>query len=473
MNQTDSEILYEKYKEKIKEYYLQDNLLKYYQLFGQDREVVPVIKAKHYAKRPSMLLYDTDYKLHILEGATSFHTSVERWKNVMKLKEIGEDKDKMNEIRSGWDIIIDIDSKRGINDAKIVAKTIIDFLRDIFEIHPIYIKFSGSRGFHIGISGASLPQKIDDVPIQYLYPDLLHKISIYIKEKLLNTFKALLNSNNPQDIVEIESNWSYRHLFRMPYSINEKTYLISEVIPCDELMDFEPENARIRFLDKLQPFLEKPSKGDLEGLCYEAIEYYENSEYKKMLKNKVIENLEKRKKGFFYDINLDEILQEINTAKEELIREYGSKRFNIRVEEEFFPQTIKNILKGLSDGRKRGIFILLNFLRKMNWTWDEIEKKIEEWNNKNQQPLRESYIRTQIRYFKKNEEKIKHIPPPNFETQGYYDDMGVLDREDLKLGVKNPITYAYKKKMLYLKTKKKQKRRGKYENINNRNARNR
>jgi len=33
------------------------------------------------------------------------------------------------------------------------------------------------------------------------------------------------------------------------------------------------------------------------------------------------------------------------------------------IPEKYFPPTIKNILEGLEDGRKRGLFILINFYR--------------------------------------------------------------------------------------------------------------
>ncbi len=454
--------MFDKLKNKIKEYYLREDVLKNFQEFSQYREVVHVIKAKSYAPRPGILMYDTDFKLAISEGATSFHVSVERWSNVMLLKECGEDRKKIDEIRSGWDIIIDIDSKRSIEEAKTAAKTIIEFLEDMFSLKPIYIKFSGSRGFHIGINGDSLPEEIDGIKTSLLYPELLHKISIYIKENIKEKLSNIYGVRNPWEYVEIEDNWSYRHLFRMPYSLNEKTWLASIVIDPKYIDEFRVDDAKIDNIKKILPYLDKKSKGDLDLLCYEAIEYYENSEFKKEYNKMLMKKIEVKRYGE------EEPLEEIEKVKKEFIK-YGGN-ITMKIEEEFFPNTIKRILAGLQDGRKRGIFILLNFLRKMNWNWDEIEHKIEEWNNKNAEPLRESYVKAQINYFKRNEQKIKNIPPPNFETSGYYDDMGVLDREDLKLGVKNPVSYAYKKKLMSFKKTRKVKD---HENNNNRHTRNR
>lgn len=109
-----------------------------------------------------------------------------------------------------------------------------------------------------------------------------------------------------------------------------------------------------------------------------------------------------------------------------------------------YPPSIKKILDGMHDGRKRALFILLNFFRSLDFTREEIEKKISEWNKKNEKPLKEGYISSQIEWTFRQ----KKILPPNYDKP-YYKDIGILpDEEEIRL--KNPVNYA-KKKSRWLK----------------------
>ena len=107
-----------------------------------------------------------------------------------------------------------------------------------------------------------------------------------------------------------------------------------------------------------------------------------------------------------------------------------------------FSPCIKSILDGLPDGRKRSLFILMNFLRCVKWKRSDIESLVVGWNEKNKPPLRDSYVRSQIRW---HSDRDKQIPPPNCEHKGWYEDMGVC-KPDATCGfqkktVKNPTTY--------------------------------
>ncbi len=49
----------------------------------------------------------------------------------------------------------------------------------------------------------------------------------------------------------------------------------------------------------------------------------------------------------------------------------------------FFPPCIKGLMEGVkSDGRKRALFILLNFLTGVGYDTNSIEKIISEWGKK-------------------------------------------------------------------------------------------
>jgi hypothetical protein len=122
------------------------------------------------------------------------------------------------------------------------------------------------------------------------------------------------------------------------------------------------------------------------------------------------------------------------------------------IPEEYFPPSIQKGLEGLEDGRKRFLFILINFLSTLGWTHAKIEELVWKWNEKNPEPLKENYIVGQLRYAKVNKERV---PPPNYST-GIYKDLQIEDPENITSKYKNPVTYA---KVLYNQKNKKKKKR--------------
>ena len=115
---------------------------------------------------------------------------------------------------------------------------------------------------------------------------------------------------------------------------------------------------------------------------------------------------------------------------------------------------IKLILNtGLSDGRKRALFILINFLTSLGWNYDDIEKYLKEWNKKNNEPLRENYLLGQLRYHKTQKKKIL---PANCNNMMYYVDIGVCKPDNLCTKIKNPVSYALRKSFFMRKEVKKE-----------------
>ena len=105
-----------------------------------------------------------------------------------------------------------------------------------------------------------------------------------------------------------------------------------------------------------------------------------------------------------------------------------------------FPPIIKKILKGIkSDGRKRALSLLLSFFTSLEFPQNFIEDKIEEWNNKNYQPLKQGYIKSQIAWSVKN----KRLPP-NYDKP-IYKEFGIHNPPEP--GMKNPINYTIKQAM--------------------------
>ena len=58
---------------------------------------------------------------------------------------------------------------------------------------------------------------------------------------------------------------------------------------------------------------------------------------------------------------------------------------------------LKKCLEGIEkDGRKRAVFILINYLRCNGWKLEDIQKLLLEWNKKNTPPLSEKEVRRTI-----------------------------------------------------------------------------
>ncbi|MEM5793939.1 MAG: hypothetical protein QXS48_03250 [Candidatus Aenigmatarchaeota archaeon] len=409
---------------------------------GKNREVIPVYKDGSFGKRPDVIQYPQDVLQAVAEGAIAFHGSVERWSQPMKL-DVGMTKLQLDELRIGWDIFIDPD----VNDfeiAKITVKQIIEALKD-HGVQNYTLKFSGGKGFHIGIPFESLPEKINFQPSQILYPELLQKVIEYIKWYIRDQLKEeILILGSPLEIskrvekkleeITDESGldpfkvvsmdvFGSRHLFRLPYSLHESTLLVSLPIKPEDLEKFEREHALPEKVKVNEKFLvQKVKLHDAEALIVEALDW--------SAKHKI------------------EVKEEIPKIRFKKIK---------AIPEEFFPPCVQNILKGLSDGRKRSVFILINFLKNMGWDLEKIEKTLTEWNSRNSPPLRANYLRTQIRWHLRQE---RNLLPPNCDNPNFYADIKVCTpdefcKSDEKIVIKNPVNYPFKK----LKIGKKKKRK--------------
>ena len=97
------------------------------------------------------------------------------------------------------------------------------------------------------------------------------------------------------------------------------------------------------------------------------------------------------------------------------------------------------------------MFILVNFLSSLGWGYEQIEQKLEEWNKKNPEPLREVLIKGQTRYHKQQKKKVL---PPNCANSMYYKDFRVCVPDNLCQKIKNPVNYS-RIKIRYLEKEKK------------------
>ncbi|MBT3463593.1 hypothetical protein HN789_03815 [archaeon] len=483
---------------------------------AKDREVGVRFGNKGYGKRPDILEYENDVFIFIKKGVTSIHVSEERWNNPLELS-TGMNKKTLDELRDGWDLVLDIDCPFW-HFSKLTAHLFIKALEE-HNIESIGCKFSGNKGFHISVPFEAFPEKVNDVPVKDWFPEGPKRIALYLldyisnnlikvqgdnvdfdgvfnttineiskisgkekkelsvtkclkcKSKLKHTKKRtefickncsyrIIKEDNtkllvcpkckilmekieheslchcgsndyitlfdPLSIIEVDTILiSSRHMYRAPYSLHEKSGLASVVFSHKNIMSFEKDQANPEKIMKTKTFMKTDAK---KGEAYKLlIQAFDHQTEQNSITNR--------------------------SSKE--LKEYELP--DIAIPEDFFPESIKKGLLGLKDGKKRFLFILVNFLRTSGWTNKNVEEKVLEWNKKNPEPLKDNYIVGQLRYSKYK----KPSPPPNYSS-GYYKDLGIPDSDLIMRKYKNPVVYA--KSLYEQRNKRKKKKKVKNEN---------
>jgi len=414
-------------RHQVLEYYSNGRIIDELVKGAKGREVAGALWDGRFDQRPNILQYPSDVVQMARKGVTSFHYSVEHWSNPMALTN-----ENYQKLRTGWDMIIDIDSKLGLDESKLAAELICNLLRK-YNITP-GVKFSGRRGFHICIPWGLFPNELDYKALEKMYPEVPRIIAGFVRDKIRDELlHELVKSRgagtliesigdaselDPFYFVEVEKDWGNRHMFRAPYSFNEKTWLVSVPILHTEIKSFDPKDAEFdKVLANSHPEF-FAAAGDATSLITDAMDWH------------------------------------ALRKKDEPKKEAPKIRWEKRVSEELFPPCIKLILGGLDDGKKRSIFTLVNFLRMMNWTPEEIEQRVIEWNMKNRPPLPSALIMSTIRYHEQ-----RTLTPANCFNDQFYVAFGVCRPDDIckKMNLKktsNPIAYPFRK-MGFKKTVKK------------------
>jgi len=463
---------------------------------AKDREVIARFDEK-FSNRPDVLKYPRDILELAKQGASSFHASEELWENPLRLSTDMKKKELEN-LRIGWDLVIDVDCPYW-DYSKLITHLIIKALKK-HGVSSISCKFSGNKGFHVGVPFEAFPKNVSGREIKSEFPEGVRIIAFYLADYIENELSETIHKkqsikelaeklgkkyedivklackrcgtelNKEEEATEISCPYcgesykidnlkffqckkckkivkieekekickkcknknfiekfdirhilnidtiliSSRHLYRMPYSLHEKTGLCSVPINPDNVMEFEkdmakPENVKINF-----KFLDKRNveKENAKRLFDDAFYwYYEN-----------VKGDEDLRAGITEQKTMYEITSALN--------------------EQFFPPCIKNIAKGMTDGRKRAVFILINFLTSVGWEHDKIENFLREWNKRNNEELREVYFLGQLRYHKQQNKKIL---PPNCKNKMYYVDMRICTPDNLCSKIKNPVNYSIRK----------------------------
>ncbi len=404
----------------IKYYSREDVREKIFQT-AKSREVIIRYRDK-VGRRPNKLSSPMEILNYAKDGATSFHGTLERWSDPLK---ISDNQRELEKLRIGWDLVLDIDGTH-FEFSRMAAKNLVKAIK-LHGIKNVFVKFSGRGGFHIGVPFESFPEKVGKVEIAKYFPEgariIAEYLSSIIEKPLRNEIKKmgmdeilklsgktqeeimLKDDINPFALVSIDTiAISQRHTFRLPYTLNEKSWLVSVPIEINHIEDFDFEEAKIENVKTDLGFLDSFKEGEAKRLFFLAFDFKKKEEKK----------------------------------IKEIIREYDYGK----IHESNFPPCIKNMLKGLKDGRKRALFILMNFLKSMNWSYAEIEEYLLEWNQRNQPPLKENYVKTQLRWFKN---KKMTYTPPSCDNSIYYKDIGVCEPDSICSKIKNPAQYPFKK----------------------------
>jgi hypothetical protein len=441
------------------------NILKYYKRKdiqqaivenAKDREVSVRYMDGSFGKRPDVLQYPEDVFASVMQHVekrrygSSFHASEERWHNPLSLKPSMK-KNELDDNRKAWDLVIDIDC-HFLEYSKIAADLVVKFFK-YAGIKSVSVKFSGRAGFHIGVPWECFPEKVAGKDTKNMFPEAPRKIAMYIKERIKEELSNAILKAEGSDFSKIQEKTgkntqeitreimkdgirirkldvepfldidtlliSSRHLYRMPYSFNEKSGMVSVPVHPDKILEFDIKEAQaenvivkpeLKFLDR------EASPGEAAKLLVEALDFRAKEEIKKQ-------------------------------AREEM----ESKEVDVPEEatpEACFPPCIQLILKGLKDGRKRAMFSLVNFFTSVGWSPEQTQQRMLQWNKQNDEPLRDQDIINQVNYHK---QKKQIVLPPNCDNKAYYVDFHVCKPDNLCSRVKNPVSYA--KRKLFAKRK--------------------
>ena len=408
-----------------------------------------------------------------------------------------------NQIKIGWDFLIDIDSKY-LDYSKIAAQLLIEAL----EHHGVYnygIKFSGSKGFHIIVPFKSFPEKVNDINTKDMFPEWPRLIASYLNELIDdNLNKRILNLSSSSDLEKKGKSIYETKCLRCDNIAQLKKigkYVCSN-IRCRSVVNSMKSNRNEMICPSCNS---KMQRVDIEEVYFclncETNSKKEPKLFKKQITTKelidVVDIVLVASRHLFrapYSLHEKTALASIVISKEDLknfnpydaeplkikdpkdfmpkveegqARElllqaidwvekkqyYEEKKYKgdkidikgLTINEDMFPPIIKKILKGVKDDLiKSALYLLLSFYNALEFPQDYINEKIKEWNLKNKYPLKEGYIRGQIYWFSKRKPL-----PPNYDKQ-IYKVFGNLEKEEMN--IKNPINYTIR---LALKLKNK------------------
>ena len=159
---------------------------------AQDKEIAIKFGDSGFGKRPDILKYPNDVLELAKQGATSFHASEELWRNPLQLDPIMKKMD-VEELRIGWDLVLDIDCPIW-KLAKITTWLMIKSLSEL-GVKSISLKFSGNKGFHIGVPFEAFPKEVNGVLTSSLFPEAPRSIATYLLDYISSNHIKISGDN--------------------------------------------------------------------------------------------------------------------------------------------------------------------------------------------------------------------------------------------------------------------------------------
>jgi len=429
---------------------------------AKDREVAVKYGDGGFGKRPDMIQYPSDVLEFARNGATSFHVSEERWRNPLEIV-TGMPKKELDGLRIGWDCVLDIDSPY-VEYSQITTYLLVEALK-FYGITSVGVKFSGRKGFHILVPFESFPEEVGGIPIEIMFPEGPRMIAAFLEDMIADKLRDSILSGqslqeiikatgkpekelitvdgkfNPFAVVDIDTILiSSRHLFRSVYSVNEKSGLMSIPVDPNAVQTFKLGSAKIDKVTTDIPFMRKAEPGEARSLVMQSFDFSKRPGQEKKRSTIIM----KGKDVFALDA-----AQQKHDFSQEAIN-------YVEIKEEYYPSCIQQLLKGVqTDGRKRAVFVLMNFFNALQYPYEIIDAKLQEWNAKNYEPLREGYLRGQLQSIKRSKTRML---PPNCSNKAYYKDLGVACVGLHCDKVKNPLNFTLGK-LRWEKQKKKTKKK--------------
>ena len=158
----------------------------------EQREVSPRY-GEGFGKRPDALLYPQDVLSFVTKRATSFHCSEERWRDPLRLV-TGASRKEQDDLRIGWDLVLDVDCPYW-HFSKLTTWLFLQALRD-HTIASASVKFSGNKGFHVGVPFEAFPAETPNGPTKDLFPEAPRAIAKYLPDYVSDPHNKLIVVRN-------------------------------------------------------------------------------------------------------------------------------------------------------------------------------------------------------------------------------------------------------------------------------------
>src|SRR3989344_2432318 len=186
-----------------------------------------------FGARPDMLSYPRDILELTLKNINSpswdaksvisFHASEEQWENPLALSS-SLPKKELDELRIGWDLVLDIDCPDW-EISKLTTHLFVKALRDD-NVKDVSCKFSGNKGFHIGVPFEAFPQEVSGKLTKDLFPDAPKKIAQYLLDKIASKYITVKEN---KVIFDNEYEFSLENLRN---KFGDRSFLIKKCLKC-------------------------------------------------------------------------------------------------------------------------------------------------------------------------------------------------------------------------------------------------